>query len=338
MKVFMIGGTGLLGSEAAAQMIQRGHEVSTLSLPPLPEGAALPPEMKISFGNFNELSDAELRAHMEGCEGLVFAAGVDERIEGKAPIYELFKKYNITPLQRLLRLAKESGVKHAAICGSYFSYFAKERPKLRLTHFHPYIRSRIDQEKMALSFAGDGFNVAVLELPYIFGVQPGRRPVWVFLVEMIRGMKLFTMFPRGGTSMVTLKQAGQAIVGALERTSGGVCWPIGWYNKSWKEFLTSLHKYMGMPGRKILTIPKWVFSIAAKKIFKKQRKKGIEGGLNMNKICDIQCSEFFIDKSLGSLPLGVTEDDIESAIGDSAKLSMEILDGKEKDAVDMKGE
>lgn len=39
-----------------------------------------------------------------------------------------------------------------------------------------------------MSFAYDNFNVAVLELPYIFGTQPGRKPVWVFLVESIRKM------------------------------------------------------------------------------------------------------------------------------------------------------
>ena len=31
MKVFMIGGTGLLGSEAAKELIARGHEVSSIS-------------------------------------------------------------------------------------------------------------------------------------------------------------------------------------------------------------------------------------------------------------------------------------------------------------------
>ena len=36
MKVFMIGGTGLLGSEAAKELIARGHEVESVALPPLP--------------------------------------------------------------------------------------------------------------------------------------------------------------------------------------------------------------------------------------------------------------------------------------------------------------
>ncbi len=85
MKVFMIGGTGLLGSEAARELIARGHEVSSLALPPLPAGAVLPPEMKLEFGNYLEMSDEELKGHLNGCEGFVFAAGVDERVEGPAP-------------------------------------------------------------------------------------------------------------------------------------------------------------------------------------------------------------------------------------------------------------
>ncbi len=338
MKIFMIGGTGLLGSAAAAEMIRRGHEVLTLSLPPLPEGALLPPKMKIEFGNYLELSDEEIRAYMKGCEGFVFAAGVDERVEGPPPIYNLFEKYNITPLKRLLTIAKECGVKHTVICGSYFSYFAKKRPELELGRYHPYIRSRLDQETMALSFVDDNFDVAILELPYIFGAQPGRKPVWVFLVEMIRNMKGMTMFPKGGTTMVTVRQVAQSAAGALELTKGGVCYPIGWFNMTWREFLTAVHKYMGTPNRKILTVPRALFDIGVKQVHKKQQAKGIEGGLDMTHFCDIQCSEIFIDKSEGCIPLGVTDDNIDKAIGESIGLSVEILDGKKKNLVEMKGE
>lgn len=38
MKVLMIGGTGLLGSAAAQIFVDRGNEIKTLALPPLPEG------------------------------------------------------------------------------------------------------------------------------------------------------------------------------------------------------------------------------------------------------------------------------------------------------------
>ena len=38
MKIFMIGGTGLLGSQGAKELIERGHHVSSIALPPLPSG------------------------------------------------------------------------------------------------------------------------------------------------------------------------------------------------------------------------------------------------------------------------------------------------------------
>ncbi len=338
MKVLMIGGTGLLGSEGAKELISRGHEVHTIALPPLPQGASLPPEMKIHLGNFMDMTDEQLSEAFSGCEGFVFAAGVDERVEGPAPIYDLFKKFNITALERLLKLAKQSGVKHTVICGSYFSYFAKTRPQAELTKWHPYIRSRIDQENMAMGYASPDFSVAVLELPYIFGTQPGRKPVWTFLVDSICSMKKVTLYPGGGTTMVTVKQVGQAIAGALEKTVGGKCWPIGYYNMTWKEFLAIVHKYIGVPGRKVITIPKWMYAMGGKQLKAEQAAQGHEGGLDMVKFADLQCSRQFIDKSLGCVPLGVEPDDIDSAIGDSIRLCLDIRDGKAKDILEMKGE
>ena len=337
MKIFLIGGTGLLGSEAARELIRRGHEVLSLALPPIPAGAQMPPEMKLDLGNFMAMTDEELSRRMAGCEGFVFAAGVDERIEGPPPIYELFRKYNITPLERLLRIAKASGVRHAVICGSYFTYFDKIWPEKQLSLWHPYIRSRRDQEAMALSFAAGDFDVSVLELPYIFGAQPGRKPVWVFLADNVRRMKRVTLYPRGGTAMVTVRQVGQAVAGALERGQGGNSYPIGYYNLTWREMLTIVHKYLGCPNKKIVTIPDWMFTLSARKIMKEQEAAGHEGGLNLARFAALQCSKQFIDKSLGCEPLGVEPDDIEAAIGESIRLSVAILDGK-TDIVGMKGE
>ena len=220
VKVFMIGGTGLLGSAAAQLFIEKGHSVKTLALPPLPEGAPIPEEMEIEFCNFIEKTDEELKEMMTGYDCFVFAAGIDERVEFPAPVYDAYYKYNIAPLKRILPICKEVGMKNAVILGSYFSYLAKMRPEMKLTEKHPYIRSRIDQEKVAFSFADENFDVAVLELPYIFGTQPGRKPVWVILIEQIKRMDSlpFTMYPGGGTAMLTVRQVAQVIVGAAEKS------------------------------------------------------------------------------------------------------------------------
>ena len=85
MKVFMIGGTGLLGSEAAKVLIERGHEVTSVALPPLPQGAVLPPEMKIEYGNYLEMSDEEIKKYMTGAIGDSIKLCVDV-LDGKAKV------------------------------------------------------------------------------------------------------------------------------------------------------------------------------------------------------------------------------------------------------------
>lgn len=335
MKVFMIGGTGLLGSQGARELIERGHEVLSLARPPLSKKATFPEKMKFEFGNYLTMSDEELCKYLSNADAVVFASGIDERVEGVKPIYDLFVKHNNVPVERILRMAKKCGVKHSVILGSYFSYFAKTMPQLELERNHPYIRSRVEQEKIALSFADENFDVAVLELPYIFGTQPGRKPVWVFMVEMLEKMKKMPMWPKGGTTMVTVRQVGQAIAGAVERNKGGNCYPIGYYNMSWKEMLGCFYNSMGYENKKVHTIPTWMFKIACFSMKNKQTKKGVEGGLDLPKFAKLQASEQFIDKSLGCEKLGVGPDDIKSAIDDSVKLCLDIINKKETDIIEM---
>ena len=152
MKVFMIGGTGLLGCEAAKVLIEKGHEVKSVALPPLPEGAPIPKEMEIIFGDINKKSDDEIREMLKGCDCFIYAAGVDERVEFPAPVYDAYYKFNIAPLKRILPLCKEAGLKRAVVLGSYFSWLAKDRKDMPICEKNPYIKSRIDQEKLCESF------------------------------------------------------------------------------------------------------------------------------------------------------------------------------------------
>lgn len=336
MKVFMIGGTGLLGCAAAQLFIDKGHTVKSMALPPLPEGAPIPAEMELVYGNFLEMTDDEIKALMAGCDCFVFAAGIDERVEFPAPVYEYYEKYNIAPVRHLIGLAKECGLTSSVILGSYFAYFAKEKPEMELTKKHPYIRSRIEQEEVALSMADDKMSVAVLELPYIFGTQPGRKPVWVILIEQLSKMPGVTMYPKGGTAMLTVRQVAQTIVGAAELNKGAKAYPIGYYNLTWDEFLGIVHAAMGKPDRKIIHVAKWMFKLFGKTMLKQYAKNNIDPGLNPVDLADIMGMETFIDKKW-SVSLGATDDDIKTAIFDSVKLSVDAFTGKQE-LVDMKSE
>ncbi|MBI9008873.1 MAG: NAD(P)-dependent oxidoreductase [Tenericutes bacterium] len=335
MKVFMIGGTGLLGSLAAKEMISNGHFVTSLALPPIPKGSFIPKEMKLILKDFTKMNDAELSDLFKDCQGFVFEAGIDERLEGKAPIYDIYKKYNIDPLKRLLPLAKRAGVKHSIVLGSYFSYFNREWKDLNLYDNHPYIRSRVDQEEISLSYSDTNMSLSILELPYIFGVQPGRKPVWVFLVEQLRSMKRKTYYPSGGTTMITANQVGKLIANVLEKPDGSKIIPVGYYNLTWTEMLEVFHRVMGI-DRRIVSLPKWIYKIALSRVSKDYKKRGLEPGLNMVGLAEIMSRNAYIDKSYID-EYNVPEDDIISAIEESVKLSLEVLDGLE-DIIGMKAE
>jgi len=291
--------------------------------------------MKVEVGNYMELTDEQIHQYMAGMDGFVFAAGVDDRVSGDYPVYDLYKKYNNDPLEKLLKIAKEEGVKHTVVLGSYFSYFAREWSKMKLYEMNPYIRSRVDQENLALSFADENMSVGVMELPYIFGTQKGRKPVWTILVSNILTMPKTTMYPPGGTTMVTVKQVGQCIVGSLENTKGGVAYPVGYYNMEWKELIGKyFHEGMGTPDKPFKTIPAFLFTLSQKKPYKEMRAAGKETGLNMVNFSKAMSKNMFIDKSMIVNELGVTEDDIHGAIIESVKQSMDSINGTEM--VDMK--
>ena len=93
MKIFIVGGTGLLGSASAAEFILRGHQIRSVALPPLPQNAVIPSEMEIVFGNYMTMTDEELTTQLTGCDALVSAAGVDERVEFPAPVMDHYIKY-----------------------------------------------------------------------------------------------------------------------------------------------------------------------------------------------------------------------------------------------------
>ena len=87
----MIGGTGLLGSAAAQIFVDRGNEIKTLALPPLPEGAPLPKEMEIVFQDANKLTDDEMIGHeRRRCMRFLFRLA-----RKRAPGYETYGKASL---------------------------------------------------------------------------------------------------------------------------------------------------------------------------------------------------------------------------------------------------
>jgi dihydroflavonol-4-reductase len=287
----VLGGTGFLGYHAVLELLARGHRVTVLALD-LPRHDLLPPEVVLTLADLEACSDDELRELLAGQENLVFAMGADDRVLPDAPAYDFFHRANVVSTQRIVRLAREAGLRRVVICGSYFATFERTRPHWKLAEHHPYIRARRDQARVAMDEAGE-MVVSVLELPYIFGSMPGRAPLWKPLVAYIASpWPLF--YTRGGTSMVTVERVAEAIAGGCERDGASACLPVGDEDVPWERFTQTLSRLTGRQQRMIplpaglLVFGAWLFLIYT-------RLRGKEHGLHPVRFIAVQTSETYLD-------------------------------------------
>jgi nucleoside-diphosphate-sugar epimerase len=315
MNIFMVGGTGLLGWHTIGELLARGHTVSTIALPPLPAPGLLPPEVHCTLGDIATLDDDAALRLLSGQEGLIYAAGLDDRVLLDKPAYPQFRQANVEQCLHFIQLARRAGVRKVVVFGSYFTYCDRLWPELDLCAAHCYIRSRREQLAAVLGESKDGMETVVLELPYIFGTMPGRMPLWTFLIDILRGMGRTVLYPQktGGTAMVTVHQVAQAAAGALERGEGGKAYPIGGENMPWSQFIPLLLDGMG-GGAKVVHLPKLLYKLGNLKLAHDHARHGKEGGLNLVALAEIMYREAYIDPQPAMAALGYGTDDVRAAI------------------------
>ncbi len=310
-RVFVVGGTGFLGYHAIQEFLARGWGITALGLPPAPPADLYPTPVKVVLQNLGVLSDAELLALLRGHDALVFAAGLDDRYTPAKPAYARFYQANVAAVQRLLTQAKEAGVKRAVVLGSYFAHFNRLWPELKLAERHPYIRSRVEQEKVATSVPG--LEGMVLELPYIFGTMPipGWKPIWAPLIKYLRSSKTI-FYPAGGTACISATVVGRAIAAAIERGEAGQCYPIGQENLTWSEMLARLAQ-ADQRQIKVVTVPTWAIRAGMLGVLLSHQLQGKESGLNLRHFAALQTAKTFVDPEISRRALGFEVDVLDDA-------------------------
>jgi dihydroflavonol-4-reductase len=310
--VLLVGGTGFLGYHAVRELIKRGHNVTILALPPLPAEGLFPASVRIQLADLNKLSDAEVTGLLREQDAVVYAAGADDRLTPKAPAYPFFYKHNVAATVRLLTLARQAGVKKGIVLGSYFAYFDRAWPQLKLSQHHPYIRSRVEQEQAAIEAGGSEMQVMILELPYIFGSMPGRTPLWKPLIDYIKATPVI-FFTHGGTNCVTVEQVAEAIAGAVERGEGGQRYTIGGENLTWVDLLGRISRITGK-SKKVVSLPNWLVTVGTCFVKLSHKLQGKEGGLDPVALVKLQSALTFFDPAPSQKALGYGKGDLDRAL------------------------
>lgn len=320
MKVFIVGGTGFLGYYSALEFLKKGHETATISLPDIELGDWFPSEVDVKYGNVFEMDKDELKELFQGYDAIVYAVGPDDRVKPIGRAYDFFHERLVEACGRVVAGARQAGVKRCVILNSYFAYFDRIWPKQGLAEHHPYIKCRVEQAERVIGQGKDVMDVMVLELPYIFGSMPERVPLWKdILVKMLHDNKLI-LFPKGGTNMIAVEHIGEAVVGAAEKGRHGKRYTIGDVNISWVDMIRMMLESMGMADKKIVTLPKFLMNIQARKMKKKEKKEGYEAGLNpLYLFNDIICRFMYFDADESIRELGYGRGGIGKAIDKTIK-------------------
>jgi dihydroflavonol-4-reductase len=321
-KVVVIGGTGFLGYYAVKEFIRRGHSVTIVALPPLPEEGLFPKEVNIILANIDKLDDSSIMDILKGHDAIVFAAGADDRVIPKAPAYEFFHQANVRSCKRVLSLARQSGIKRGVILSSYFLHFDRTWPEERLSEHHPYIRSRKEQAQQSMDVSMPDLQLMILELPYIFGSMPGRTPLWKPLIGYINSRyPLFYM--RGGTNMIAVEHVGEAIVGAIEKGKGGHSYTVGDENLTWVEFLERILSILAKKKR-IVILPTWTVRLGLRLVELQHRLRGRESGLDPVRFAAIQTRNTFFDPAPAAEELGYGRGNLEEAFKDTVEACLRV--------------
>jgi nucleoside-diphosphate-sugar epimerase len=221
VKVLVTGGTGFVGSHAAAAIARGGHELRLLVRRPEQVTASLGPlGLEVTDIVVGDVLDEDVVSQaVEGCEAVVHAAAVYSVDPRRA---EEMRRTNARATELVLGRAVDRGldpVVHVSTTVALTRY-AGSGPDLPLGDIGlPYAQSKIDSEKVARRLQGAGAPVATVYPGAVWG--PGD-PYRGDQSERLRWLLLgrFPLWPRGGMHVVDVRDAA-AVIAAVLRAGRG---------------------------------------------------------------------------------------------------------------------
>ncbi|WP_374960875.1 NAD-dependent epimerase/dehydratase family protein [Spongiibacter tropicus] len=244
MKVLVVGGSGLIGGDAALYLKSHGHDVTIMarSVPTAPVLAALP------FVQGDYVNDDMSDGRLNRFDAVVFAAAADIRqvpMDGSVTPEDFYRKVNDEAVPRFFAAAREAGVRRAVYIGTFYPQVASHR-----IGECPYVNSRSNTDEAVRAMSSDSFTVCSLNLPFVMGHIPGLDiPHIGALVAYASGAlsELPVFAPKGGTNHITSHAVAQATLAALDHGESGRAYLLGDENYSWKEYLELWFEAAGNP-------------------------------------------------------------------------------------------
>ena len=242
MNILVIGGTGMIGSNVAAFVSEKGETVTVgARKPPAPGSAAA--KFPVLIGDYTRGGYSV--AALARFDAIVFSAGNDIRHIAKDDDPDTFwRATQIDGVPNFVAQAREAGVKRLVQLGSYYH---QALPHLVATD--AYVRARSLADGKARALGRPGFNVCTLNPPSIVGVVPGvPTQRYQKLVDYARGKLDIPVYaPQGGTNYMSVRSLSEAVWGALQNAKSGTPYLVGDENLSFRDYFQLFFDAVGNP-------------------------------------------------------------------------------------------
>lgn len=313
MRTVVVGGTGFLGSAVAERLAAAGHEVVAAGRTP-PAGP-LPTGVRFVRLDVNAAADTELTGAFDGADGVVHALGPDDRSPLHHPVEAYLARELVGRTVKVAHAARVGGVRRLVVLGSYFAALERLRPGFAAPH--PYVRARLAQHAAAVAAGGDDLTVCTVEIPFVFGCQPGRVSQWAGLYALLRRLPVIPC-PDGGTTAVTRDTVADAVAAALERGRPGAGYPVGDGDLDWRRWIAVAADELGL-RRRIVRVPRPLTAAASRALMAWIRLTRQASGLAPDRLADLLHSRLHVDHAATRAELGLPRRALEPAIRASVR-------------------
>ncbi|MEM8897049.1 MAG: NAD-dependent epimerase/dehydratase family protein [Bacteroidota bacterium] len=257
MKVFLTGGTGLLGANLARELLKREYEVTAL-IRPASDVSTLE-GLELSFHEGDLLRPDSLQSGMEGCTYVIHAAANTD----VWPIYSQAQwETNVLGTQNLIQAALKTGISrfiHVSTANT-FGFGSREQPGTEESLFLSgkyklgYIDSKYAAQKAVEKSIRDQNLPAIIVNPtFMIGPYDSKPSSGAMVKSIMEGG--VPGYPAGGKNFVAVKDVATATVNALQMGKVGESYILGNENLSFKEAFQLMAEVAGVKPPSIPLLP-----------------------------------------------------------------------------------
>jgi dihydroflavonol-4-reductase len=254
MRVLVTGGTGYVGSHAAAALVRSGHEVRLLVRSPARVATSLGPlGVSVPDVAVGDITDAgSIDAALTGCDAVVHAASVYSLDPRDAPT---IAGTNVRGTETVLGAARRAGVDPIVYVSSYVGLLPSADvlgPESPVGHpTPPYARSKADSEVVARRHQEQGAPVVSVYPGSVWGPHdPYCGESCRLLSGILRNRLPFSI--SGGLPIADVRYVASVLAAAVGPGLGPRRFMVGGHDTRWKELFALLRR---LTGRRLPAMP-----------------------------------------------------------------------------------